>query len=320
MSFAAEVREELARVECPGPAAAASELSAALLSSGGISFRGAGRYSISVTSTDGAVIRRYFRMLKRFWAAGAQIRTLQGDAFGGQARYQLVADAGAAVDLLRTLGLYDDGALFGLRDLPESLPSASDVSRRAFLRGAFLMVGTLSNPEKSYHMEFAVPKAPLAECLAGMLRDYGLTSGVAQRRARNVVYLKRSEDICDALTLMGAGAAVLKLEDMRIRKDMHNRVNRQLNCDSSNIERTMRAAEGQLRDIAYLADEVGLEKLPGLLRELAQARADNPDASLVELGEMLDPPLGKSGVRARLRKIGELADKLRGGEDTGLRG
>lgn len=120
------------------------------------------------------------------------------------------------------------------------------------------------------------------------------------------------------LTLMGASVCVLQMENVRIKKDVSNQVNRQMNCDASNINRTMDAAEAQIADIRYLEAEVGLEKLPKALREMAEVRVNNPAASLSGLGELLNPPLGKSGVNARLRKLSDLARKLRAGEDTGL--
>ena len=122
------------------------------------------------------------------------------------------------------------------------------------------------------------------------------------------------------LTLLGASQAMLAFENTRVQKEVSNRVNRQLNCDQSNINRVMDAAEAQIRDILYIDREVGLDKLPRTLREMAEVRYNNPETSLSDLGELLTPPIGKSGVNARLRRIGEIAEKLRCGEDTGLKG
>ena len=120
------------------------------------------------------------------------------------------------------------------------------------------------------------------------------------------------------LSLMGASRAMLAFENVRVKKEVSNRINRQLNCDNSNINRALNAAEAQIRDIRRIDEEIGLEKLPRSLREMAYARANNPEMSLAELGNMLEPPIDKSGVNARLRRLGELAQKLRSGEDIEL--
>jgi len=133
-----------------------------------------------------------------------------------------------------------------------------------------------------------------------------------------LVYLKKAEEISAMLTLLGASSSVLQLENVRIKKDVSNQVNRQMNCDSFNINRVMDAAEAQIRDIQFIDAEIGLDKLPKPLREIAEVRVNNAATSLSGLGELLNPPIGKSGVNARLRKITDIAQKLRSGEDTGL--
>ena len=131
-------------------------------------------------------------------------------------------------------------------------------------------------------------------------------------------YLKRAEDISDMLSLLGAAKAMMAFENVRVKKEVSNRVNRQLNCDNSNINRSMNAAETQIRDIRYIDSELGLDKLPRTLRDMAYTRANNPEIPLAELGELMDPPLGKSGVNARLRRISAIAEKLRCGDEVKL--
>ena len=135
-----------------------------------------------------------------------------------------------------------------------------------------------------------------------------------------MVYLKNAGEIADALTMMGAGAAVLSLENIRVRKEVSNHVNRQMNFDQSNINRVVDASGAMIEDIRYIDRELGLDKLPKSLREMAYARANNPETSLSGLGELLEPPIGKSGVNARLRRLSEIADKLRCGEEIHLKG
>ena len=133
-----------------------------------------------------------------------------------------------------------------------------------------------------------------------------------------MVYLKKSDNVSDMLTLMGAAQAMLALQNVRVKKDVSNRVNRQLNCDASNINRTMNTALAQIADIRYIDEQIGLDKLPEPLREIAEARVNNAATSLSGLGEMLDRPIGKSGVNARLKRISDIANKLRAGEEIDL--
>ena len=318
MSFASDARGELAREACRERCCARSELATALLCSGGISFKGLGRYALSITATDGAVARRYFSILKQFWNVTAEIRTLHTDALNGQVRYQLQIPQDSSIQLLEETQLMDPEALFGVRMAPRPELVEGDCCKRAFLRSTFLLCGAVSSPEREYHFEMAMPNEDLADYVIKIMKYYEMPTKKACRKAKFVVYLKSAEEISAALSLIGAGAAVLKLEEARIRKDFRNRINRQMNCDSSNIDRVMAASSAQIEDIRYLESEVGLEKLPKNLEAMARLRLENPEVSLTALGELLDPPIGKSGVNARLRRISEIARNLRSGEDTGL--
>ena len=138
------------------------------------------------------------------------------------------------------------------------------------------------------------------------------------RKAKEVVYLKGSDSIADALTILGAYNSVLEMENIRITKGLRNQVNRQMNCDSSNINRAMLTAERQIADIRYIDEEIGLDKLPKTLREVAEARLANPEISLSGIGELLVPELGKSGVNSRLRRLTDIANRLRAGDEIDL--
>ncbi|MBR6767856.1 MAG: DNA-binding protein WhiA [Clostridia bacterium] len=138
------------------------------------------------------------------------------------------------------------------------------------------------------------------------------------RKAKFMVYLKKAESISNMLTLLGAGSTVLTYENVRIKKEVSNQVNRQINCDQSNINRVVSASETQIQDILYIDSELGLNKLPKSLRDIAEVRLGNPATSLTGLGELFDPPLGKSCVNARLRKLTDIAQKLRSGEEVRL--
>ena len=318
MSFSSDVRGELARVKTDDICCARSELASALLCSGGIAWRGQGRYALSITASDAATVRRFFGMLKRHWGVTGQIRALSGDRLNRQTRYQLAIPEAASLELLDQLGLLDPGGLFGLAEAPDPSITGYACCKKAFVRAAFLMCGAVLPPDRKYHFEIAAPTERLAARIVECLGYYGVNARVTARKNRCVVYLKKAEDISDALTLLGAGAAMLAFENVRVRKEVSNRVNRQMNFDASNINRTVLAAEAVIEDIRYIDGELGLEKLPPSLRDMAYVRANNPEMSLSSLGELLEPPVGKSGVNARLRRLSEIADKLRSGEEVKL--
>ena len=318
MSFASDVRGELARVPVSDVCCARSELTSALLCSGGIAWRGRGRYAVTITASEGATVRRYFGLLKQYMGIVGQIRTITGDALNNQVRYQLAAPEDEAPGLLQSLNLLEEGALFGLRQVPAGVPVRFSGCRKAFLRAAFLVCGAVSHPEKAYHIEIAAPTEALAAFIAEQAAAFDINLRSARRKNKCVLYLKRAEDISDLLSLLGAANAMMAFENIRVKKEVSNRVNRQLNCDSSNINRVMNAAEALIRDIRYIDSELGLDKLPPGLRQMAFVRANNPETPLGELGDLMDPPLGKSGVSARLRKLSGIADKLRSGEEVKL--
>lgn len=182
--------------------------------------------------------------------------------------------------------------------------------KRAFLRGAFLASGSISNPEKSYHFEIVCQERYLAEILQELFQAFELDAKIVLRKKYHIVYIKEGAQIVDALNVMGAYVALMNLENVRILKEMRGSVNRMVNCETANINKVVGAACRQVEDIRYIQSKKGLEDLPPALREMALLRLEYPDTSLKELGELCDPPVGKSGVNHRLRKLGELAKKL----------
>ena len=183
--------------------------------------------------------------------------------------------------------------------------------KRAFLRGAFLASGSISDPQKSYHFEIVCQEEARARLLQQLYRTFELDAKVVQRKKYYIVYLKEGAQIVDALNVMGAYVALMNLENVRIFKEMRGSVNRIVNCETANINKVVGAACRQVEDIHYIQSKMGLDELPPALREMALIRLEYPDSSLKELGELCDPPVGKSGVNHRLRKLGELAEKLR---------
>lgn len=182
--------------------------------------------------------------------------------------------------------------------------------KRAFLRGAFLASGSISDPQKSYHFEIVCQEESQAQLLQELYRTFELDAKIVQRKKYYIVYMKEGAQIVDALNIMGAYVALMNLENVRIFKEMRGSVNRIVNCETANINKVVGAACRQVEDIRYIQSKIGLDELPPALREMALIRLEYPDSSLKELGELCDPPVGKSGVNHRLRKLGEIAKKL----------
>lgn len=183
--------------------------------------------------------------------------------------------------------------------------------KKAHIRGAFLGAGSLSDPEKGYHLEFVTHSSQYGSDLCALLNEFGLHAKVIERKNSFVVYLKEGEHIVGLLRIIGAHEALLRLENMRVYKDIRNNINRIVNCETANLTKTVNAAVRQIENIKYINDRIGIYSLPPLLREIAIARLMYADASLKELGQILNPPVGKSGVNHRLRQLDILASELK---------
>ena len=183
--------------------------------------------------------------------------------------------------------------------------------KRAYIRGAFLAGGSISDPNKSYHFEIVCRSIPQAGQLRDVINSFDMDAKIVARKKYQVVYLKEGSQIVDILNIMEAHVALMNLENVRILKEMRNSVNRKVNCETANISKTVNAAVKQLADIEYIRETAGLSYLPENLKEMALLRLEYPDAPLAELGTYLNPPVGKSGVNHRLRRISEMADSLR---------
>ena len=193
---------------------------------------------------------------------------------------------------------------------PEGLVKDTE-SKRAFLRGAFLAKGTISDPEKSYHFEIVADEQKDAAFLKKLMEAFGTSPKEALRRGKRVVYLKEAEDIADLLNVMEAPKALMDFENARIVREVRGNINRQVNCETANINKTVTASMKQIGDIQYIEKTLGLDALDENLQQIARLRLDNTEVALSELGKLADPPIGKSGVNHRMRKLGEIAQQLR---------
>lgn len=287
MSFSSEVKEEMARHISSARHCQIAELSAIMSFCGQIGREPNGTYTIGFLTENEAVVRKAFTLLKKAYNIETGFALTEEEIRG----------------FLQKIG--------NLEEPVSSLVIKNACCRRAFLRGAYLSVGSMSDPAKGYHLEFACTDERKAAQLKEVAATFDIESRIILRKKYFVVYLKEGSGIVDLLNVCEAPVALMKLENMRILKEISNTVNRRVNCETANIAKTVNAASKQVEDIEFLKNFYGLTNLPESLREMAEIRLEHPDAPLKELGEYFDPPIGKSGVNHRLRKLCELADKIR---------
>ncbi len=311
MSFTDTVKEELSHAECTRPCCARAEVCAAILLSGGLSFRGRGRYGLSITVSRAAVSRYFYTLVKRSLGLSCEIRTLRANRLGETSAVELSFPEDSVPRVMDELCLHDENALFGVPVRPHPSIVENACCRAAFLKSAFLITGYISSPEKEYALTLSCAAPEMAKCLSELMHEMDISASVSRRRSGYVVYAKDAESVSVFLTLAGAHTARLSLENVRIMKDLKNQTNRLTNCDNNNIERAVHSAAQQSEDIRFLARELGFDHLPEWAREIASLRLENPEASLTELGALCDPPIGKSGVNSRLRRLADMARRIK---------
>lgn len=287
MSFSGDVKEELAGISGGAEHCRRAELAAMMSLSGQYGRDSEGLYTIGFQMENEIVLRKCFTLLEKTYNIEKNVGITEGEM---QAVYHNFGDLHGPVDS---------------RLLQKSC------CRRAFLRGAFLCVGSISDPKKAYHLEFVCAGESQARQLQQIIQEFDIEAKIVVRKKYHVVYIKEGAGIVDLLNVMGAHVSLMNLENLRILKEVRNSINRRVNCETANISKTVKAANRQIEDILYLRDHYGLEKLPTPLRRMAEVRLEYPDAPLKELGEYLEPPVGKSGVNHRLRKLSELAEQVK---------
>jgi len=312
MSFSVIVKNEVCRNANITKEEAAAELAAIMKVSGTLLIGGSNTFSFRVTTENPAITRLIFKLLKKHFDVHTKIMVKRSNSLKKNNVYMIMINEEMGVrSLLKEIGLIrDTDNVFSFDySISREIFEKEDL-RRAYLRGAFLGGGSISNPEKTYHLEFVTHDEDYARELSSLINSYGLTSKVIQRKSSFVVYLKEGEQIVDILNIIGAHSSLLELENVRILKEMRNNVNRLVNCETANLSKTVNAAVRQVESIKLIEKEIGLRRLPKNLREIAELRLNYPDESLKELGEMLSPPVGKSGVNHRLRRIEKIAAEI----------
>lgn len=305
MSFASEVKNELIKIENRDVCCDRAEL-CGMVCFGGSTYINEGQRCFKVTSENAAAVRRCFGLIKKLFSVSSGVSTEKSKLGRGRFSYSLVlAEPETVTRVLDGLSLLEGD------DVKFSLDPAiveQDCCRRAFVRGAFLGGGSMCAPEKEYHMEFVTHYAMIVKDFTEIFESFGLAPKTVLRKSKYMIYFKGGDEIEDALNVIGAHRALMEFMNVRILKETRNNVNRKVNCETANMDKALNAAFAQIQAIEKLKKTNKFESLTPALRELAELRVQNPEVTLAELGAMMTPPLTKSGVNHRIKRIMEAAD------------
>lgn len=309
MSFSSHVKEELSHRISSARHCQLAELAAITALNGEVFVDDCGDYSIKISTENENVLRKYFTLLRKTFNIEAEnFIDISTNVF-------LLNDSYEAKRILSALKMIDEDGRVMRVSLVNQLIVQQACCKRSFIRGAFLATGSISDPNKSYHLEIVCTTERKARQLVEIIEAFEIEARIVQRKKYHVVYIKEGSGIVDMLNVMEAHVALMDLENVRILKEISNSVNRQVNCETANLNKTINAAVKQINDIKYIQDTIGLERLEPNLRELACLRLENTDMNLKDLGQLLSTPIGKSGVNHRLRKLSRIADEIRGNRE-----
>jgi len=312
LSFSKDVKEEIAKQISNARHCRLAEI-AALLSACGHVIQKDGEIKSIVLQTENIIVaRKYFTLLKKTFNINTEILIRKNKAGKNSLLFLLVVKLPKQVSLLyqaTKLSLHQEIGDKAL--VVDPIVVQNTCCKRAFVRGLFLAAGSMSDPEKTYHYEIVFPDSLRANQLQEIINSFLIEAKIVLRKKYYVVYVKEGSQIVDLLNIMEAHTSLMDFENVRILKEMRNSINRQVNCEAANINKTVTAAAKQIDDILFIRDTIGFDNLTEGLEEIAELRISYPESSLKELGAMLNPPIGKSGVNHRLKKLCSIADGLR---------
>lgn len=311
-SFATEVKNELARLMYEDSCCKTAELAALLRMSAVMTLGGQRSLGLNFTTENAAVARKALTLLKECGEVRTEVRVSRSRRLKKNNSYCVrVVPSLQVNELLEKLGLMHGS---NLNVGSDSAILRKQCCRRAYLRGAFLGGGSVNRPEGNYHFELVTGSDTFAALLLSLCHKFQLSAGLTDRKNDYIVYIKESDAIMDFLGLVGAEEALTAFEVARNLKEVRNQVNRLVNCETANLQKTVNAAVRQAESIHLIAEKIGLASLPTSLQAAAKLRIANPDATLQELAELLG--IGKSGINHRLRKLEKIAFELTEGEQT----
>lgn len=316
MSFSNDVKNESARVKIDSSSEMLAELSGLIRMCGNLKIT-SNNLSFEFVSENASVVRRIYTFLRNY-SDNVEAFVKKSTKLKRKNVYVVLIDDAYVVDEI----LYDTGFIKNKDYLNMNYKVPKNIvvnenEKRAFIRGSFLGSGSITNPEKSYHMEMLVQRLEHGEYIKNLLTDLGFNAKISKRKQKYIVYLKEAEQISDFLALIGAYQALLKFENIRVVKDLRNNVNRIVNCETANLTKTVNASTEQIKNIEYLKSKDEFDNLEFDLKEVANARLDNRNASLKELEKFLDNKYTKSKINYKLKKINKIAIELRGVDDEG---
>ena len=321
MSFSGKVKEELASQLSPARHCQIAEFAALFALCGKIRHRKNGSIYLEVHTENLTVARKSYILIKMAFQAETQIRIRNHSLQTRTPVYHLLVLAqDKAYEILKAIKLLSESEdRWGdLSTIPSRLVQ-NTCCKRAYLRGVFMAAGSITNPEKAYHLEIAVLSESFCLQLQQIVASFQIEAKIVDRKKYHVLYVKEGSMIVDTLNVMEAHQALMDFENVRILKEVRNSVNRQVNCETANIHKTVTAAARQIEDIQYIETAKGVRWLSDGLREIAELRLEYPDLPLAELGQKLSKPLVKSGVNHRLRKLSEIAERLRAEQEISLK-
>ena len=302
MSFSSQVKEELVKQISSARHCQIAEIAGIIGVCGEVKTSDTQKTELVLRTENVFVARKYFTLLEKTFNISVAINIHENPyQTKGKVYNMYISDH---EDAARVLKAANHGAVIQKK-----------CCKRAFLRGCFLASGSISSPEKFYHLEISSSTEAFAERVREVFCDFGIDAKIVVRKKQYVVYIKEGEQIVDSLALMEANQALMEFENIRIIKEMRNDINRRVNCETANLNKTVNAALKQTEDIKYIEKTMGFASLTPALSQMAEARLQYPEASLSELGSLMDPPIGKSGVNHRLRKLSEIAKELRGNKE-----
>lgn len=313
MSFASETKNELARIMPDKKCCMLAEIAGFMRIAGSIQLAGGGKFNIVMTTSSPAVARHYKTLIKTYFSIDPQVKLGQEISLKkGHAYILSIGPEDLSEQILRETGILmvKEGMNFISDGIYDGL-IRTKCCRKAYLRGAFLAGGTVNSPEKEYHFEINAGTEALAKDLRRLLNSFvDISAKVVRRKRGSSVYLKAGEQVRDAIGIMGASNQFFKFDEIMMMKGLKSQTCRINNLDNANIDKAIRAAEKQINSIKKIIEKRGLDFLSPKLREAAQIRLENPDVGIEELGKLMNPPLSKSGINNRLRRIEELAREL----------
>lgn len=312
MSFSQEVKDELEKQIGQARHCRIAEIAVMLLTYGKVSTTKIGKKRLILSTEHETIVRKYFTLLKKtFNIENGVLKTAFSTECAGRMFEGILEDEELIETVLKAVKMWDEEhqTMQKQTDISDVLLKSA-CCKRAYLRGCFLCTGSMSDPQKGYHLEYLCSNEDMANQLLAVIADFDVEAKMVRRKKYYVVYVKEGASIVELLNVMEAHISLMNLENTRILKEIGNHTNRKVNCETANLIKAVNAANKQIEEIQRIKDIKGLESLPLPLREIAEVRLQYPDATLGELGKYLNPPIGKSGVNHRLRKLGEIAEKL----------